>query len=313
MAAAVDACIPVVVKGGRASKRLDGTFFYDTSVGQLMNNLQHMIDVESSECSVQEDYDREIAAVRALDGGVQRVNKVVMGVVVGAYLAIHHNVLEIDAAVCGEPEALWSLCMSPCSTEKERELACRVLSSACAGGRVEIVRELLERWQGGEKEIKCNRSDQERRTEWLCGVINDSGVIRSASSGGHAQVVAMLLGVDGVDANVVATCFTALYLACQNGHLNVVDILLSAPQIDANRATNDGRTPLWMACQNGHTEIVKRLLLIPGSDINRAKNDGQTPFMRASRNRHVGIVHVLTDAGAMVDSHISIRSSCSVT
>ena len=57
-------------------------------VGYLMNNLQHMIDVEASECEVLEDYERELNVVRQSEGGSKGVNALVAGVVAGAISSI---------------------------------------------------------------------------------------------------------------------------------------------------------------------------------------------------------------------------------
>ena len=75
----------IVVKCGRVVRREDGTLEYVTEGGfYTMSNLSHMIDVVSSECAVQADYDREMDIIRKTEGGVENVNAVVAGVVGGA-------------------------------------------------------------------------------------------------------------------------------------------------------------------------------------------------------------------------------------
>ena len=97
----------IVVKCGRVVRREDGTLEYVTEGGvQTMNNLSYMIDVVSSECAVQADYDREMDIIRKTEGGVENVNAVVSGVVRGAETSINNNVLEIDAAAW----ASWRVC-----------------------------------------------------------------------------------------------------------------------------------------------------------------------------------------------------------
>jgi hypothetical protein len=155
IAAAILRGIAVVVKGGRVRTNDNGTtFFYnsDGAVG-MMENLSYMINVVLSECAVQADYDREIKAVRAMSGGngVQYVNDAVQGVVVGAAALIGENVLEIDSYMCGEPESLRKLTMNVGATGDERWMARKVMTAACAGGRLAIVKELIHRWIGVEK------------------------------------------------------------------------------------------------------------------------------------------------------------------
>ena len=89
----------------------------------MLQNLQFMINTETSECAVQADYDREMIVVRQMDGGVDHVNSLVKGVVRGAKLSIRLNILEIDTALCGENELLLNMKMFSLSDEEEMRLA----------------------------------------------------------------------------------------------------------------------------------------------------------------------------------------------
>jgi hypothetical protein len=114
IAAAIERNVAVVVKGGRARRSSSSSETYEYNVEGLlglMQNLAHMIDVTASECAVPADYVREMALVNATEGGADRVNQIVSGVVIGAIQSIHFNVLEIDAYVCGEKESLRGLKM----------------------------------------------------------------------------------------------------------------------------------------------------------------------------------------------------------
>ena len=113
---------------------------------KMMDNLSEMIDTETSECAVQADYDREMILVRQMDGGVDHVNSLVKGVVSGARISIEFNILEIDTALCGENELLLNMKMYSLSDKKEMKLAKKVLRAAVKGGRVEIIRLLLKKW-----------------------------------------------------------------------------------------------------------------------------------------------------------------------
>ena len=98
-----------------------------------MSNLAYMVDVESSNASDQKDYDREIAIIRNLEGGVAGVNTLVSGVVHGAVHSIDENMLEIQAYVCDEKESFRALNIPSCCKGKERDLALKILRIACAG------------------------------------------------------------------------------------------------------------------------------------------------------------------------------------
>ena len=106
LAAAVQYSIPVIFKVGTVQHHGEGHVEYSTKEGELMlRNLADLIDCERAECFVQADYDREMAAIRA-GVGVAAVNQMVTVAVKGAMAATAMTVLEVDAAVCGEPETL---------------------------------------------------------------------------------------------------------------------------------------------------------------------------------------------------------------
>ena len=328
--------IPIIIKGGSA-KRDDedhddrkeyqycAKYLYDTKcVGHFMQNLKHMIDVELSETTNQADYDREMKVVRGLDGGIQGVNKLIAGVVQGGAQSIKVNILEIDAYVCNEKESFRALNIPSCCEGKEKKLARKVLKAAGAGGRIEIVRELLLRWDVKGKDDNVRR----QKMKWLIEMINNSRVIQKAAGGGHAKIVDMLLQVDehvdsgsslfisssmgftdvvqvllknqNVDVNQIGSVSsaTSLCVSCQNGFIDIVKLLLDIDEIDVNLGSNSivGLTPLYSACQQGHTNIVK-LLISKITDIevqiNRSKEFGSSPLYISSTNGHSAVVKQL--------------------
>ena len=307
IAAAVEQRISIVVKSGRAIKirgdddnEQDETYSYDTNcVGDLLVNLQYMVDVESSKCLEAADKTRELSIIRKLDGGVEHVNASVFGILCGG--TRNHNVMEIDSYVCGEPGALRQLIMNTCSIGKERELCKNILKTACAGGREKLVIELLDKWcsTGGKK------ADM-----WLEILIKDSKVLWHASHSGHSGLVKILLEVKGIIPSIGIDINSSnknggapLYQACSNGHLDVVDLLLEEDDILINQThLKHGSTPLLKACENGHTDIVKRLLLISNIDVNLActaeKYNGYSPLRIALEKGYSEIVTLLTAAGA---------------
>jgi len=311
----------IVVKCGRVVRRENGTLEYDTEGADTMGNLQFMIDVVSSECAVEADYVREMGIIRKTEGGVENVDAVVAGVVVGAMTSIRSNVLEIDAAACGEVESLLNLKMSSLSEGEERKRAGKMLKAACSGGRMEIVRVLLDKWLAkevmeeevvvvdevveegetqGEERREAERGGERmrrEREEWLCQLVDEKLVVLMAARGGHLEVVEMLLErVQGADVNVSdASGATALWMACQNGHGEVVRLLLASSGIAVNQArTTDRDTPLFVACSEGHAPVVKLLIASSGIDVNQATtDDGSTPLFMACSEGHAHVVKLL--------------------
>ena len=120
------------------------TYEYATNNnGDLLQNLMNWVDIESSSFSMREDYDRELAIIRNIQGGTKRVNQLIAGVLFGAKISIEYSMLEVDAYVCGEREALRAMLV-----DADQYLSSKILQAACCSGRVEIVRELLSKWSG---------------------------------------------------------------------------------------------------------------------------------------------------------------------
>ena len=317
IAAAVDTKVPVIIKGGHAVMRFPrqepdfmGMYIYDTTINKMsgmMYNLSQMIDVESCSCSDMEgDYPRELNKLRGMVGGIDHVNEIITGVVNGAIYAIDTFVWEVDAATCGEEEALLQMNI-PSGTQmksKERNNALRVLMAACASGRNKVVALLLNQWS------QANNTDDTQRTcsggRWLPGLINGAVGLCLASQGNHIQVLSMLLRVDGINVNAQTRAgSTALTEACKNSHIDVIDILFLRHDVDVNIIDNRGFTPLFYACYGGHTQIVERFLARNDVLVNiMATQGGCTPLYIACQMNQIGPVQCL-----LADSRIDINQT----
>ena len=220
--------VPIVIRAGTAARDGDQVTYNTDGAVRMLCHLSYMIDVEKAECAVQADYDREIKNVR--EGvGADTVNKRVAGVVTGGMASAGLDILEVDAAVCGEPEALREL---PDGRVEE------ALDAAAAGGRLAAVEVLLAR-----------------------GVVDLSSKwepLFIASYGGHVEVVQALLGAGAAVDLAVNGGATPLFIASQGGHVEVVQALLGA-RAAVDLADNDGHTPLSVASQCGHAEVVELL------------------------------------------------------
>ena len=94
--------VPIVIRAGTAARDGDQVTYNTDGAVDMLENLAFMIDVEKAECAVQADYDREIKHVR--EGiGADTVNARVAGVT-GGVVSAGFDILEVDAAVCGEPD-----------------------------------------------------------------------------------------------------------------------------------------------------------------------------------------------------------------
>ena len=211
--AALEAGIPVVIRAGKAAREGDAVKFDTEGAVMMLSNLSYMIDVERAECAVRADYDREMDAVRNGEG-VETVNKRVAGAVYGGSESALQRDLAVDAAVCGEPEALRAL---PDYGVKA------ALDAAAAGGRLTAVEELVARG--------------------VVDLASEYYPLFAAAKGGHHEVVAALIAaratVDLADNDGV----TPLLAAWRNGHHEVESALLAAGAHDAPRFYSSTITP----------------------------------------------------------------------
>ena len=337
VAAAVDRKKPIVVKGG-AAKRCDfqgnAQYKYDVDgLGFMFQSLSNMVDVESSECYDRRDYDREMAIIKRIPGGTPRINRLVSGVIDGAVLSQIGSVLEVDSAVCGEFDLLSRL-----DVEHNIETFTKVLLAAATGGRVKVIRHMLDRLGTSDSFIHANLKD----------IINSSRALYFAAKGGHINVIKLLFGelsggldvnagtdennrtplwlachrghIDvvkflinhGADANAVdAAGCGPLFEACQYGHLETVQALLNIAHLEVN-ATDlvDGSTPLLMACQNGHRECVKTMIKDSRVDVNIANINGRTPIFIASKYDHPDVVAALLTSDTIDIGKTNDRDGC---
>ena len=115
---------------------------------------------------------------------------------------------------------------------------------------------------------------------------------------GHREVVDLLLR-HGADVNAVsqnATGYTALTGAVAGGHAEIVALLLGA-RANPNHRYGPGYTPLLEAAGSGKSEIARHLLE-GGADPNARTDDGQTPLAVAEAKGHSAVAALLRQYGA---------------
>ncbi|TFK17518.1 ankyrin, partial [Coprinopsis marcescibilis] len=116
---------------------------------------------------------------------------------------------------------------------------------------------------------------------------------------GSKDVVAFLMGVEGVDFNLTGRLGeTALYAAVNNHHAGVVEVILSRRGVDVNRAitTWPRDTPLACASRSGQRHIVQLLLEAEGIDVNAVDAGRKTALMLVAQEGHHDVVKILLQA-----------------
>merc|ERR1719473_1865209 len=186
--AALEAGIAVVIRAGKAAREGDAVKFDTEGAPRMLNNLSRMIDVERAECAVPADKVREMDLVRK-GKGVETVNKRVAGAVLGGVASAQQQDLAVDAAACGEPEALRAL---------PRDRVEKALKAAAAGGRPAAVEELVARG--------------------VVDLASEYYPLYIAASGGHREVVAALIAARANVDLAKNDGTTPLLIAADKGH-----------------------------------------------------------------------------------------------
>ncbi|XP_041363273.1 ankyrin repeat and KH domain-containing protein 1-like [Gigantopelta aegis] len=220
------------------------------------------------------------------------------------------------ADACGEDVNIRKLCDStnvPEPTEEGESL----LSLACSAGYYELAQVLLA--------MKANVEDR--------GIKGDCTPLMEAASGGHVDIVRLLIshGAD-VDAQSSAGNTPLHYAACggftevvqeiikanarvevhnENGHTPLMEAA-SAGHVEVARILLDNgaginthsnefkESALTLACYKGHLEMVK-FLLEAGADQEHKTDEMHTALMEASMDGHVEVARLLLDSGAQVN------------
>ncbi len=119
-------------------------------------------------------------------------------------------------------------------------------------------------------------------------------LIDLAASGGHTELVRLLVE-NKTEVNVMNQYrLTPIHLAVRKGYTDIVKLLLGG---GATITLGDGWTLLHEASSAGHPEIVK-LLLTAGADVDAADRAGCTSLYLASQNGHFEVVTILLASGA---------------
>ena len=155
------------------------------------------------------------------------------------------------------------------------------LIGAASDGDKKLVQKLLKE----DKDVNVNVRDWDELTPLI-----------PAASGGHYDVVKLLLK-EGADVNAKdKDGITALMEAGIQGHTKIVDLLLKeGATVDA--PANSGVTALWLSAGEGKVDVLKSLLK-KDADPNNVRSDNISVLMTASVGGHADAVKLLLDNGA---------------
>lgn len=90
--------------------------------------------------------------------------------------------------------------------------------------------------------------------------------------------------------------FTALHYAATGGHTDVLTVLLDGGA-DVNARGSRGETPLLLAASKGNVGVVE-LLIERGADVDQPGSDQRTPLHKAAMVGDIAIVRALLAGGA---------------
>ncbi|OHT13821.1 hypothetical protein TRFO_15943 [Tritrichomonas foetus] len=126
----------------------------------------------------------------------------------------------------------------------------------------------------------------------------------------RAEVVAILIEIDGIDPNVLSKDgMAALHLACVNKNEEIVSLLLKLPTININIQSNqpketqenqenkNGAAPLHFAVESGNINIFNDLLTFSNLKFDLLNEENMTPLQIAAREGHKEMLLKLLECG----------------
>ncbi|KDO21146.1 TKL protein kinase [Saprolegnia parasitica CBS 223.65] len=124
--------------------------------------------------------------------------------------------------------------------------------------------------------------------------------LHSAASGGHVDVVRLLLGKGAKLEALDKDGLTPLYYAASNGKLDVVRLLLDKGA-NVEACAKDGRTSLHNAASKGQVDFVY-FLLEKGANVEACDKSDSTPLHVAAPKGHLDVVRLLLEKGAKLEA-----------
>jgi hypothetical protein len=203
--AGLQAGLPIVFRGSVARFHPAQGGSVTVSSGEaainMLFNFSGMVNVSTAECAVPADWKREMQRI----DDVTKLNRTVATALRAGTVSAARNVSEVDAFICGEPEALRRL------PEGRVDGA---LGAAVMAGQAAVVHELFVRVSG-------NGRRHRRRL-----LLNDFLIM--AAMQGHGEVAQVLLA-HGAEVNQVdpSNRTFPLLMAAMQGHAEVAQVYLT--------------------------------------------------------------------------------------
>uniref|UniRef100_A0A1I8ATV9 ANK_REP_REGION domain-containing protein n=1 Tax=Steinernema glaseri TaxID=37863 RepID=A0A1I8ATV9_9BILA len=227
----------------------------------------------------------------------------------------------LEASAAGQPSSVETLLQHGADANACTEQGNTPLIFACAIGKIEIVKALLE--VKSVDVFKRNLHGHDCLMEAACAghidivkyltenVYNEQygkGKVLHLTEG--EKETALTLAAYKGFTEIVKYLLTQyipskqeLYIALTetsiDGHFEIAKILMEhgAP---VNMKTETFDSPLSMAAGSGHADLV-RLLIEKGADIEQVNDDQYTPLMESCREGHIELVKILVTSGVKLD------------
>lgn len=115
--------------------------------------------------------------------------------------------------------------------------------------------------------------------------------LTAAASGGHVEVVRLLLADPRIRPDVAKLMFEAFKAAASNGHMGVIACFLADPRVDPTARSWAGDGALTWAAEAGHVAVVDLLL-----QDSRVCAIGDAASAKASLQKQSGPAHDFAEA-----------------
>jgi len=186
----------------------------------------------------------------------------------------------------GHVEVIEELLQPPYSIENHltRELIYDAFICACQDGQIDVIDRLIQ------QPFNINREMSQHQDSWA---------LRIACISGHHEVLERLslppFSLGYADASCLDN--SPIRLACEYGYSQIIKILGKAPySLTAQDCQVFSNSPIRLACQYGHVDVIKELINEPYNiGYNNIRDAYNSSLYQACINCHIDIIQVLSE------------------